>query len=254
VSAGQARDPRCDAARDRVAAAALDLVADGMAIGLGTGDTARRFIVALGARVRERSLALTCVASSEATAAQAREAGLDVRPLPEVDRLDVAFDGADEVDPQLDLIKGGGGAQTRERIVAASAASFVVLVDEAKLVPVLGVRFPVAVEVLPEAVRLVARRLEALGATPVRRRAPGSSGGDAPFVTDLGYWILDARFPRIDDPATLSAALDAIPGVVGHGLFAGLATLVLVGELAAPEVRRLPRAPHLRSFPQGVTP
>jgi ribose 5-phosphate isomerase A len=245
-------DPRQDAARDRVAAAALDLVADGMAIGLGTGDTARRFIAALGVRARERSLRLTCVATSEATAAQARAAGLTVRPLPEVDRLDVAFDGADEVDPQLDLVKGGGGAQTRERIVAAAAASFVVLVDEGKLVSVLGVRFPIAVEVVPEAVRLVARRLEALGATPSRRSAAG--GGEAPFVTDLGHWILDARFPRIDDPAALSAALDAIPGVVGHGLFAGLATLVLVGELAAPEVRRLPRAPHLRSFPQGVTP
>ncbi|MEO6461658.1 MAG: ribose-5-phosphate isomerase RpiA [Candidatus Eisenbacteria bacterium] len=245
-------DPRRDAARDRVAAAALELVADGMAIGLGTGDTARRFIAALGVRARERSLTLTCVATSEATAAQARAAGLVIRPLPEVDRLDVAFDGADEVDPQLDLVKGGGGAQTRERIVAASAASFVVLVDEGKLVPVLGVGFPVAVEVVPEAVRLAARRLAALGAVPSRR--PATAGGEAPFVTDLGHWIVDARFPRIDDPATLSAALDAIPGVVGHGLFAGLATLVLVGELATPEVRRLPRAPHLRSFPQGVTP
>ena len=247
-------DPRCDAARDRVAAAALDLVADGMAIGLGTGDTARRFIAALGVRARERSLRLTCVATSEATAAQARAAGLTLRPLPEVDRLDVAFDGADEVDPQLDLVKGGGGAQTRERIVAASAASFVVLVDGGKLVPVLGVGFPVAVEVVPEAVRLVARRLEALGATPSRRSAAGAGAGEAPFVTDLGHWILDARFPRIDDPAALSAALDAVPGVVGHGLFAGLASLVLVGELAAPEVRRLPRVPHLRSSPQGVTP
>lgn len=252
MSARPPHEAERDAARQRVAVAALELVADGMAIGLGSGDTARRFISALGTRVRERGLSLTCVATSEETAAHARACGLEVRPLPDVAVLDVAFDGADEVDPALDLIKGGGGAQTRERIVAASAASFVVLVDAGKLVSVLGVRFPVAVEVVPEAVRLVARRLEALGATPARR---GAREDDAvPFITDLGHWILDARFPRITDPAALSAALDAIPGVVGHGLFAGLATLVLVGELAAPEVRRLPRAPHLRSFPQGVTP
>ena len=238
-----------EAARDRVAEAALALVGDGMAVGLGTGDTARRFIGALGARVREGGLAVTCVATSEVTAAQARSAGLVVRPLPEVERVDLAVDGADEVDPRLDLIKGGGGAQTRERIVAASAAEFVVIVDSGKLVPVLGVGFPGAVEVVPEAGRLATRRLEALGAAVTRR-----GGGEAPFVTDLGHAILDAKFPRIDDAARLSAALDAIPGVVGHGLFAGLASLVLVGELDAPEVRRLPRAPGSRSVREGVTP
>ena len=242
-------------ARDRVARVAVELVADGMAIGLGTGDTSRRFVTALGARVREEpGLRVTCAATSDATAAHARQSGLVVRPLPDFERLDLAFDGADEVDPQLDLIKGGGGAQTRERLVATAAASFVVLVDEEKLVPVLGVRFPVAVEVLPEALRLVARRLEALGAS-VARRMSGPGAEEAPFVTDFGFPILDARFPRIDDPAALSAALDAIPGVVGHGLFAGLASLVLVGELGTTEVRRLPRTPGLRSSSaQGVTP
>ena len=243
-----------DAARDRVAAAAVELAGDGMTIGLGTGDTARRFVLLLGQQTRERGWALTGVSTSNATAAVAREAGLLVRPLPDVEHLDLAFDGADEVDPRLDLIKGGGGAQTRERIVAASADAFVVLVDAGKLVPVLGLHTPVAVEVVPEAVRLVSRRLEALGAAPARRAQGPPGGADEPFLTDLGHWILDARFPRIEDPAALSVALDAIPGVVGHGLFAGLATLVLVGELSSPEVRRLPRAPHLRSFPQGVTP
>jgi len=238
-----------EAARDRVAAAALALVEDGMALGLGTGDTSARFVDALARRVREEKLDVTCVATSNATATRARAAGLVVRALPEVERLDLALDGADEVDPRLDLIKGGGGAQTRERIVAASAARFVVLVDEGKLVPVLGAGFPVAVEIVPEAVRLVSRRLEALGAVPVLRRA--AAGHDAPFVTDLGLRILDARFPRIDDPAPLSAALDALPGVVGHGLFVGLASLVLVGEFASTEVRRLPRAQGSRPSSQG---
>ena len=240
-------------ARERVALAALDLVDDGMAIGLGTGDTARRFVTALAARARERAWTrLSCVATSNDTADLAQARGLVVRALPDLDRLDVAFDGADEVDPHLDLIKGGGGAQTRERIVAASAATFVVLVDAGKLVATLGERMPVAVEVVPEAVRLVTRRLEGLGAAPTRRAAPTDGTGRSPFVTDLGHWILDARFPRIDDPAALSTALDAIPGVVGHGVFAGMASLVLVGELATPEVRRLPRTPRLGSFPQGV--
>jgi ribose 5-phosphate isomerase A len=238
-----------EAARDRVAAAALELVEDGMALGLGTGDTAGRFVDGLARRVREQKLDVTCVATSNATAARARAGGLVVRDLPELERLDLALDGADEVDPRLDLIKGGGGAQTRERIVAASADRFVVLVDEGKLVTVLGAGFPVAVEVIPEAIRLVARRLEALGAVPVLR--PAAPGLDAPFVTDLGLRILDARFPRIEDPATLSAALDALPGVVGHGLFVGLASLVLVGEFASPDVRRLPRAPGPRPFSQG---
>lgn len=238
-----------EAARDRVATAGLALVEDGMALGLGTGDTAGRFVDALARRVREERLELTCVATSNATAARARAGGLLVRALPEVERLDLALDGADEVDPRLDLIKGGGGAQTRERIVAASAARFVVLVDEGKLVPVLGAGFPVAVEIVPEAIRLVSRGLEALGAAPVLRRA--AAGMDAPFVTDLGLFIVDARFPRIDDPATLSAALDALPGVVGHGLFVGLASLVLVGEFASSEVRRLPRAPGPRPISQG---
>jgi ribose 5-phosphate isomerase A len=242
-----------DEARERVARAALELADDGMAIGLGTGDTARRFVDALAARVRERGWTrLACVATSNETAERARAAGLPVKALPDVDRLDVAFDGADEVDPRLDLLKGGGGAQTRERIVAASASSFVVLVDSGKLVDTLGERMPVALEIVPEAVRLVSRRLEALGSVPTRRAARTDGAGRAPFVTDLGHWILDARFPRVDDPEALSAALDAIPGVIGHGIFAGMASLVLVGELATPEVRRLPRTPRHGSFPQGV--
>lgn len=228
------------AARDRVAAVAVAMVEPGMTIGLGTGDTARRFIEALITREREEKLAVTCVVTSNATEALARAGGLVVRPLADVERVDIAFDGADEVDPRLDLLKGGGGAQTRERIVAASAESFVVLADVGKLVHVLGVDFPVAVEIVPEAIRLVTRRLEALGAVPALRPAAGGGGA---FITDLGHSILDARFARIEDAPALARALDGIPGVVGHGLFVELATLALVGELDSPGVRRLARAP-----------
>jgi len=223
-------DPRA-AARDRVAQEALALVEPAMALGLGTGDTALRFVAALAARGHRGP----CVATSGETAALARARGLDVRALPEVGALDLAVDGADEVDPALDLVKGGGGAMTRERIVAASAARFVVLVDSGKLVARLGA-FPVAVEPLPEARVLVERRLAALGATVVARPARSGTG---PWITDLGNPLLDARFGPIADAKALSAALDAIPGVVGHGLFVGMASLVLVADLAGTAVRRL---------------
>jgi ribose 5-phosphate isomerase A len=226
------------AARDRVAEAAVALVEPGMVVGLGTGDTARRFIERLGARARDERLGLTCIATSRATEALARQEGLAVAPLPTAPGVDLAVDGADEVAPGLELIKGGGGAHTREKIVAASAARFVVLVDETKLVRRLGETFPVPLEVLAEAVPLVCRRLQALGAAPVVRLKDGT-----PLVTELGNRIVDARFAPIEDPAALAARLDGIPGVLEHGLFVGMASLVLVGELASPAVRRLVPGP-----------
>jgi ribose 5-phosphate isomerase A len=226
-----------DAARDRVAEAGAALVEDGMIVGLGTGDTSRRFIEKLAARARAEGLKLTCVVTSGAAAGIARAGGLPVRTLLEAPKLDLAVDGADEVAPSLDLMKGGGGAHTKEKIVAASAARFVALVDETKLVRRLGDTFPVPVEVLEDALPLVRARLEALGATVVQR--PG-------FVTELGNRILDARFAPIDDPGALAARLDAIPGALEHGLFVGMAHLVLVGDLASATVRRLvpERTPH----------
>ena len=223
-----------EAARDRVAEAALALVEDGMVLGLGTGDTARRFIEQLARRVRDQSLKLTCVVTSASAAGHARAGGLTVRTLIEVPQVDLAVDGADEVSSALDLIKGGGGAHTREKLVAASATRFIVLVDETKLVHRLGEGFPVPLEVLTEAVPLVERRVAALGAnTSVRAQ------GDTPFVTELGNRILDAHFGVIADPAALAAQLDGIPGVLEHGLFIGMASLVLVGDLATETVRRL---------------
>ncbi|MEP7028167.1 MAG: ribose-5-phosphate isomerase RpiA [Candidatus Eisenbacteria bacterium] len=226
--------PETAAARDRVAAAALALVEPGMVLGLGTGDSARRFIERLGERAKAERLGVTCVGTSRATEALAAECGLTVRSLVEATEIELAVAGADEVDPALDLIKGGGGALTREKLVAASAARFVVLVDEAKLVRRLGERFALPIEVLTEAVPLVSRRLEELGAVP---RVRATADGD--YVTDLGNRIVDARFGEISNAAALAARLDAIPGLLEHGLFLGMADLVLVGVPFSQDVRRL---------------
>jgi len=234
-----------DAARDRAADAAVELVKDGMTVGLGTGDTAGRFIDRLARHASERKWKLTCAATSEASVARARAGGLNVRPLGEFARFDLAVDGADEVDPNLDLVKGGGGAHTKEKIVAAAAARFVVVVDQTKLVDALGDRCPVPLEVVPDAVEFVMARLVAQGAKVVLRSAEPAKGkkkeAGAAYVTELGNRILDARFGRIEDAEALARQLDAVPGVVEHGLFLGMASLVLVGEFTSERVKKLAR-------------
>jgi ribose 5-phosphate isomerase A len=205
------------------ARAALRHVEPGMRLGLGTGSTARHFVELVGERVRQ-GLELVCVPTSEATRAQAAALGIPLTTLDEVPELDLCVDGADEVGPKLSLIKGGGGALLREKIVATAAAQMVVIADDSKLVERLGA-FPLPVEVVPfglQATRLAIQRA-ALGlglAGPLERRL-GPDGHV--FVTDGGHHILDCHFSRIDDPAALAAALSAIPGVVEHGLFIGLA-------------------------------
>jgi ribose 5-phosphate isomerase A len=230
--------PAVEAARDRAALAAAALVKPDMVVGLGTGDTSRRFIGCLGQRVKAEALRVTCVASSEWAAKKGAEAGLVLRPLDDFAAIDLAVDGADEVNPRLDLIKGAGGAHTREKIVASAAERFVIVVDETKLVDVLGESYAVPVEVVPEALRLVQKKIARLGGDPVPRPSPGGSGL---WVTDLGNRILDARFPRIPDPSALAAALDSIPGLIEHGLFVGMVHLVLVGEVETQVVRRMTR-------------
>jgi ribose 5-phosphate isomerase A len=230
--------PAVEAARDRAALAAAELVETGMIVGLGTGDTSRRFIGCLGQRVKAEGLRVTCVASSDWAAKKGAENGLPIRRLDDLSSIDLAVDGADEVDPRLDLIKGAGGAHTREKIVASAARRFVIVVDESKLVDALGESYAVPVEVVPEALKLVQKKLTALGADPVARPSPGGPGL---WVTDLGNRILDARFPRIPDPKALASAIDAIPGVIEHGLFVGMADLVLVGEVETQVVRRMTR-------------
>ena len=195
------------------AEAAVAEVRDGMIVGLGTGSTAYWAIEAIGARVAAGER-ITAVATSEASAAQARGLGIRLLDMGQVDRLDLAIDGADEIDGRLFAIKGAGGAMTREKIVAAAAARMVVIADGSKQVAAIGAGAPVPVEALPFAQAFVAARLAALGARVAQRRR----GPDA-YLTDNGNPVLDARFAAINDPRTLGAALDALPGVVGHGLF-----------------------------------
>lgn len=197
-------DPRA-AAKEAAGRKAAAYVTDGMRVGLGTGSTVHFTIVALG----ERGPDIVCAATSERTRALASELGLKVVPPDELLTLDVAIDGADEVDARFNLIKGGGGAHLREKIIAAMARRFIVVVDEAKLVETLGA-FPLPLEVLPFAPAVVAEQVRALGARSVTTRGARS---------DNGNLLMDAAFERIADPAGLAARLAAIPGLIEHGLF-----------------------------------
>lgn len=207
-----------------LAAEALRGVADGHLVGLGTGHAATAFVRALGERVRS-GLRVRGVATSEATAALARGIGIPLVSLDAVASIDVAVDGADEVDPHANLLKGYGGALLREKVVAAAARRFVVLVGRDKLVPALGSRGRLPVEVVAFALGPCTHRLTALGFPPRVR-----SQGAAPVVTDNGNLILDCEVGPLADPAAVDAAIRAIPGVVGTGLFLGLATTVLVWD------------------------
>lgn len=207
------------AAGERAAA----LVQDGMSLGLGTGSTASAFVVALGSRVRA-GLRVVGVPTSEATRRLAERERIPLTTFDETPELDLAVDGADELDGSLRLIKGGGGALLREKIVAAASRRMLVVADEAKRVATLG-RFPLPVEVVPFGLEATRRRVaEALGragcAGALRLRSAANGGA---FVTDEGHHILDAELGAIRDPEALAEALAAAPGVVEHGLFIGLA-------------------------------
>ncbi len=211
-----------------------------MCLGLGTGSTTAFAIEAIGRRVREGNLNVVGVPTSFAAERLAREHGVPIVTLDDLARsrptlsLDLAIDGADEVDPALNLIKGRGAAHTREKIVASLADRFVVLIDPSKEVERLGAKMPVPVEVLPMAEASVSKALRSLGAEPVLRMGRSKDG---PVVSDQGFWIIDARFDAIPDPAELSATISQMPGVLDHGLFIGMATDVFVGE-ADGSVRR----------------
>ncbi len=223
-------------AKRAVGDAAAALVEDGMTLGLGTGSTTAFAIEAIGRRVQTDGLRVVGVPTSFAAERLARQHGVPVASIADLGLdtlptsqapLDLALDGADEVGPGGVLVKGRGAAHVREKVVAALAARFVVLVDASKEVDRLGTTAAVPVEVLPFAEPAVARTLRGLGAEPELRMGERKDG---PVVTDQGLWILDARFPGIDDPAALATALDGVPGVLGHGLFVGLASDVMVGE------------------------
>jgi len=208
----------------KAAEAALAYVKPGMVLGLGTGSTARFFLDGV-ARLVRAGMDLKGVPTSFATADAAKELGIPLTSLEERPSVDLCVDGADEVDPKLDLIKGLGGALFREKIVAAAAKRFVVIVDASKLVPRLGTKAPVPVEVHPFGWKTAVAALEALGATVELRRRDSET-----VRTDNGNNLLDARFGPIKAPSKLAARIAAIPGVVGHGLFLGMADAVLVAS------------------------
>jgi ribose 5-phosphate isomerase A len=223
-----------DIAPRATARRALDFVQDGQTLGLGSGRAAAAFVEALGERVRA-GLRVQGVPTSVATAELATKAGVPLVTLAEAGELDIAFDGADEVAPNLDLIKGYGGALVRERIVAASARRFVVLVGAEKLVAALGERGKLPIEIVPYALPLARRQLAALGLDPVLRTKPDG----ASTVTDNGNWILDCGTRALADAAALERTARALPGVVGTGLFLGMAHAVLVQD--GTEVRVMER-------------
>jgi ribose 5-phosphate isomerase A len=209
-----------DDRKKRAAHAALDYLVDGMIVGVGTGSTVNHFIDALAGM---RSRIAGAVSSSETSSARLRAAGIEIHDLNSVGSLELYVDGADEATRHRYLIKGGGGALTREKIVAQAARHFVCIVDESKLVDVLG-RFPLPVEVIPMARSLVARELVARGGRPVWREK---------CITDNGNHILDVHGLRILDPPALESDLNQIPGVVTVGLFARRpADVLLVGSAA----------------------
>ena len=206
---------------------ALDYVEDGMRLGIGTGSTAEEFVRLLAVKVAG-GMRITGVPTSERTASLCAELGVALSTLDETPDLDLTIDGADEIDPALSLIKGGGGALLREKIVASASARMIVIADETKLVPVLG-RFPLPIEVnrfgLAATEIAIGKAASSLGLDgPLKLRMTGAE----PFVTDGGHLILDASFGRIPDARALSDMLHAIPGVVEHGLFLGLAGLAVV--------------------------
>ena len=228
-------------AQKRAAAArAVELVHPGMRLGLGTGSTARQFVELIGERVRA-GLNIVAVPTSQATEADAKRCGIPLTSLEETPELDLTVDGADEIAPDLSLIKGGGGALLREKIVAAASARMVVIADTSKWVEALG-RFPLPIEVAPFGLTATRRAIEKAVAAvrpgvvlTLRRGRDGHA-----FVTDGGHWIIDASLGHIGNPAALARALSDIPGVMAHGLFIGLACMAI---LAGPDgVRVIERA------------
>jgi ribose 5-phosphate isomerase A len=204
--------------------AAAKLVCDGDVVGLGTGSTAYFAVIALGERVKA-GLKIVGIPTSLQTADLARAVGIPLTTLDEHPEIDITIDGADEVDPKLDLIKGGGGALLREKVVASASKKMVVVADSAKIVPVLG-KFPLPVEIISFARAVVGKKIVALGGSPKLRTRPDGN----PYLTDNSNQILDCSFGEIADAAALAVTLSNIPGVVEHGLFIGLAKLALVGR------------------------
>jgi len=229
-----------EAQKRAAAAQALTFVRPGMRLGLGTGSTAAHFVELLGERVRA-GLDIVAVPTSEATRARAERVGIALTTLDATPDLDLTVDGADEIAPDLTLIKGGGGALLREKVVASASKKMMVIADESKWVNVLG-RFPLPVEIIPFGTTVTRRAVETAaaeagcpGPAPLRKTQDGHA-----FVTDGGHWLIDAQLQRIADPQALAARLSAIPGVVEHGLFIGLARAAIIGGPAGVRIVERP--------------
>lgn len=235
---GMSEDP-VQVMKQQVGIAAAARVQSGTIVGLGTGSTTAFAIQALGDRLKSGDLKdIKGVPTSFQAIVLARQAGIPLVSLDEIDHIDIAIDGADEVDPQKNLIKGGGAAHTQEKIVDTLARQFIVVVDSGKLVDHLGSTFLLPVEVIPMAVTPVMRSIEKLGGKPQLRMGVKKAG---PVVTDNGNLVVDVKFDRIDNPAELEKTLNNIPGVLENGIFAEVTDVVLVGEVkdGKPSVREL---------------
>jgi ribose 5-phosphate isomerase A len=233
-----------DFSKRAAAGRALEMVEDGMTLGLGTGSTAGWFVRLLSERVRAEGLEVVCVATSSATVWLAEELGVPLRRLEDVACIDLTVDGADELDPDLNLIKGGGAALLQEKIVAAASRRMVVIADDSKRVARLGA-FPLPVEIVRFGWTVTRRSVEALlaGMDVDGRQVTVRMGAEGPLVTDGGHFILDLHLGRIGDPPALARALNMIPGVVEHGLFIGMAAAAVLGRAdGSTEILRPPGA------------
>jgi ribose 5-phosphate isomerase A len=215
--------------KQQVGKAAADRVQSGSIVGLGTGSTTAYAIQYLGDRIKSGELTdIKGIPTSFQASVLAKQYGIPLTTLDEVERIHIAIDGADEVDPQKNLIKGGGAAHTREKVVDSLAELFIVVVDQSKIVTALGSTFPVPVEVLPMAIAPVTRALEKLGGKPELRMGVRKDG---PVITDQGNMVLDVTFASIPNPAELEKILNNIPGVLENGIFVGVTDIVLIGEI-----------------------
>jgi ribose 5-phosphate isomerase A len=215
---------------------AIEFIRDGMVVGLGTGSTAKHLLMALGEQVRA-GRKLRGVPTSQETAALARESGIPLIDTENRWEIDAALDGADQVDPNFNLIKGGGGALLKEKIVVASAKQFIVMIDHTKQVSVLGGSFPLPIEVIPFGWGSTARKIEALTKSRVVLRERNG----VPFKTEAGHLIVDVHIDRIDRPGELETALNLIPGVVETGLFVGRTNVLIVGTPQGVHTIHVPR-------------
>ncbi len=214
-----------DKLKENVGQVASTLIRDGNVVGLGTGSTTHYFIKYLGERIKEEQLEILGIPTSYQSLLLGRQAGINITTLDEHD-IDIAVDGADEVDANLNLIKGGGAAHTKEKLVDSSAKEFVVIVDNSKMVEKLG-DFPVPLEIIPDSVRIVREKVVEMGGNPEIRMAIRKDG---PVITDNGNFILDTKFNEIENPKELEMQLNTIPGVLENGIFSELADRVIVGK------------------------